>query len=218
MRVTQQKRYWPLLSKVLFGIAIVGHAQASDQSVLIERAQSCLEETSRLARLNCYDAVFVQESTDQADSELPELWHAIAQQEAIHRHDQTGVIVQTHEGSVLMSAPALGTTPPRPLLVMACEQKITRLQLHVPEPLSGDSRLSIELDTGSTRLTQLWRVRDGGYILSGGRGLPAIGTLQQLLNTDTLTLHSESAYLNGLRFNVQGLRQSIQPLRDECRW
>ncbi len=101
---------------------------------MLRQARDCGEEPSRLERLHCYDAVFqVGEGTSNS-VDMPALWYDIEQQEATREEENVGLIVQVSGNDVLMSAPALGTTPPRPVLVMACEKLITRFQLHLPQP------------------------------------------------------------------------------------
>ncbi|KHJ50095.1 Type VI secretion system-associated protein [Vreelandella venusta] len=183
----------------------------------MEQARACAEQTSRLERLNCFDAIFQADDEPVSTDALPALWHAIERQESARDQDDVGLLVHTQGEDVLMSVPALGTTPPRPILVMACEKLITRFQLHLPTPLN-EARVDLQLTGNGMAVQQQWRARDGGQVLSGGRGLPAIDTLRQLLNANEVTMRSDVAMLDGLRFDVSGLREEIQPLRNACRW
>ncbi|WP_258801129.1 type VI secretion system-associated protein VasI [Halomonas sp. DQ26W] len=191
---------------------------AADPEALLESAHDCAALDSRLDRLGCYDALFLAvDSTSASDDPRPALWHAINAQEAGRNGDEMGFLVSESQGDVLMSAPALGAMPPRPQLVIACEKSITRFQLHLPRALN-EPRTALRLRAGGREQRQEWRVRDGGYVVSGGRGLPAIATLRQLLDAEELVLGSDLDVLDGLRFDLSGLRQHIQPLRDACRW
>ncbi|BCB59903.1 type VI secretion-associated protein [Halomonas sp. A020] len=211
------KHWWLLAGLLLISVLIPPRLHAEPETDLLRQARACGEEPSRLERLHCYDAVFqVGEGTSNS-VDMPALWYDIEQQEAAREEENVGLIVQVSGNDVLMSAPALGTTPPRPVLVMACEKLITRFQLHLPSPLT-DARVDLRLSGEGGSVQQQWRVRDGGQVLSGGRGLPAIETLQQLLSANELTLRSDVGALDGLRFDVTGLRESIQPLRNACRW
>jgi type VI secretion system protein VasI len=184
---------------------------------MLENALACTEETSRLERLSCYDDVFKNTSSPTEERDLPDLWHAIERQERGRNSDALGLVMGHVGEDVLMSVPALGTTPPRPIMVMACEKQITRFQLHLPEPIDN-ARVDLQLSTNSASVRQQWRVRDGGHVINGGRGLPAIETLRQLLSANEVTISSEVSRLDGLRFDITGLRQLIQPLREACRW
>ncbi|MFC3284153.1 type VI secretion system-associated protein VasI [Litchfieldella rifensis] len=185
---------------------------------LLENARECARQTSRLERLGCYDALFrVPEAVPDTGDPRPALWHAIREQEAARDGDDFGFLVSEANGDVLMSAPARGTSPPRPLLVISCEKAITRFQLHL-STASNAPRTHLRLTAAGRELEQDWRIRDGGYVISGGRGLPAIATLRQLLDGRELELGSDLAELDGLRFDLTGLRERIQPLRDTCRW
>ena len=206
---------WPSGPAALLGL-LIALSQAALGDTL-EAARECAAEPSRLERLGCYDALFQDLDEEADDVGLPPLWHAIERLEAGRGADDFSLRVDARNGEVLLSAPARGTTPPRPLLVIACEKSITRFQLHLPEAL-GVPRAELVLNAGGRALNQAWRVRDGGHVLSGGRGLPAIETLRQLLDADELLLDSEVAALDRLRFDIGELRQRIQPLRDSCRW
>lgn len=191
--------------------------QASDDLTAVERAKLCAQESARLERLNCYDAVFQQPETADEANQFTDLWYAIEEQENARDDDNVGLIVQESADNVLMSVPALGTTPPRPVLVIACDKQITRFQLHLPTPLNRN-RVDIHFQSEVGSAQEQWRLRDGGHVVSGGRGLPAIATLRSLLNASEVTVRSDEATLNNLRFDMTGLRQTIKPLREACRW
>lgn len=215
MNVTFAKRRWLCGALLTLGLTSLATAQESD--ALLEEARGCAQEGSRLERLNCYDALFLDAAPSEAPDELPALWYAIERQEAGREEGDMGLIANQTQDDILISVPALGTTPPRPIMVLACEKWITRFQLHLPEPL-GQARVEVRLSGDNGSVTQQWRVRDGGRVVGGGRGLPAIETLRQLLGASTVTLQSDVAALDGLRFDVTGLRQAIDPLRDACGW
>lgn len=185
----------------------------------MDAAEACIAHESRIDRLACYDAVFMSkgDASLETDATRPALWRAIEEQERSRETNDMGLMVRQHADDVFMSVPALGSVPPRPLLILACENSITHFQLHLPQAVEA-TRVSLTLDTGSRSLEQTWRIRDGGHVIGGGRGLPAIATLRELLGAATLTLHSDMATLDGLRFDLTGLRDRLRPLRDACRW
>ncbi|MFG6668296.1 type VI secretion system-associated protein VasI [Halomonas sp. HNIBRBA4712] len=215
MNVMFAQRRW--LYGALLTLSLTSLANAQQPSALLEAARDCGQEDSRLERLNCYDALFLDAASSETPGELPALWYAIERQEAGREQGDMGLIESQTQDSILISVPALGTTPPRPVMVLACEKWITRFQLHLPEPLA-QARVDVRLSGDNGSVTQQWRVRDGGRVVGGGRGLPAIETLRQLLGASTVTLQSDVAALDGLRFDVTGLRQAVGPLRDDCGW
>lgn len=217
MRVTLPIRQWSCWGLLIIAALGSSDALADEHQTMVANALACADETSRLERLSCYDDVFLTATASTDDRELPDLWYAIERQESGREDDDLGVIVQTAGDDVLMSVPALGTTPPRPIMVMACEKQITRFQLHLPEPVDN-ARVDLQLGTHSASVHQQWRVRDGGHVINGGRGLPAIETLRQLLGANDVTITSDVPSLDGLRFDITDLRQLIQPLREACRW
>ena len=217
MNAMRLKRQWTIGGLLMLCLLACTPSQADGQNARLKSAQACAEETSRLERLNCYDALFLAANSSVDEDELPALWRAIERQEAARPDENVGLMVNESGESVLISVPALGTIPPRPIMVMACERLITRFQLHLPTPING-ARVDLQLMGNGRAVQQQWRVRDGGRVVSGGRGLPAIDTLRQLVDADEVTLQSDVTELDGLRFNVAGLRQEIAPLREACRW
>lgn len=217
MIVTRPIRQWSSWGLLIFAVLGSPAVLADEHQAMLESALACVDETSRLERLGCYDDVFKTANSTLEDRELPDLWYAIERQEEDRDSDNLGLLVEQTGDDVLMSVPALGTTPPRPIMVMACEKQITRFQLHLPEPIDS-ARVDLQLGTHSANVRQQWRVRDGGHVINGGRGLPAIETLRQLLSANEVTINSDVASLDGLRFDITGLRQLIQPLREACRW
>src|SRR5690554_1201099 len=203
---------------LLVGLTLVTNAWAETVSGPLGQAQACAAVDSRLERLGCYDALFQRENEAPATADpRSALWHAIHAQEAERSGDDMGVFVREGGDDVRISVPALGSVPPRPQLVFACDNNMTRFQLHLPQALTAP-RVQLRLLSHGRELEQVWQARDGGYVVSGGRGLPGIATLQQLLNGDELALASDQAVLDGLRFKIKGLRQALQPLREACRW
>ncbi|SFI08981.1 type VI secretion system-associated protein VasI [Modicisalibacter xianhensis] len=205
-----------VLGATLLLLAPPALAQEKDR---LDAALGCAETSSRLARLHCYDALFRGNDTiNQTHDPRPAQWYRVQAMERHRQEDDFSVRSEVQDnGDVLMSAPALGTVVPRPRLVISCEDTITRFQLHLEAPLT-EGRTRLRLDTGNASLEQEWRIRDGGYVVSGGRGLPAIDTLRRLLDAGTLTLGSDIASLDGLRFELQALRTRIAPLRTACHW
>ncbi|MBW6392587.1 MULTISPECIES: type VI secretion system-associated protein VasI [Halomonadaceae] len=199
-------------------LALNPSVQADTAAETLLQAHECAELASRLERLGCYDALFLpRDEPTTSEDPRPALWYAINAQEAERNGDDMGLLVRERSDGVLISVPALGSLPPRPQLVIACEKSITRFQLHLPQALDT-ARVRVRLRAGGRELEQAWQARDGGFVVSGGRGLPAIATLQQLLDADELTFASDRAALDGLRFEIAGLRQAIEPLRNACRW
>lgn len=210
----------PLAIPPLLALAVSlgpGAESARADEATLTQARQCAAEASRLERLHCYDALFRSASASGHGQALPELWHEVMAQESTRAAEDVGIMASASADEVLLSVPALGTVPPRPVLVIGCREAITHFQLHLPEATDA-SRVDLRLLADGRPLPQQWRIRDGGRVVNGGRGLPAIDTLRQLLDTEELALASDLATLDGLRFRLDGLRQQIQPLRDACRW
>ncbi len=176
----------------------------------------------RLTRLACFDRVFATPITIAAQTAAPisrpQRWQQAYAQEQ-NRTPSDGVLYQ-HTGRQaghLITMPALGVMPPRPLLAIQCHNNITELTLMLPKPLAEErTALTFAALGGSSQ--QLWRARDDGFVLSGGRGLPAIATIKAMLPLSQLEVASADSVVDGLVFDLSGLTAQLAPLRAACGW
>ncbi len=184
---------------------------------------ACSKESSALNRLDCYDSVMrplaVVINTDAQIKRSQSWLSAYAQEKDRHEND-TDFLVTNSGGDnpkVLLTSPALGRQPPRPVLVFSCIDNITRMQIMLAAPMTNDGS-AITLRTGKETIKTNWFSRDNGYVFEASRGLPGIQEIQRLIHGDTLTIESSDPSLNGLVFNLSTLPQAIAPLRSACRW
>lgn len=195
--------------------------QPSAWAGLVDEARRCTVEVQRLERLACFDAVFDTpvDLRAEAPASVPaslrsEQWRQ-AYASAGNPED-TGTAVYRDTGRAagqLVTVAALGVEPPRPRLVLQCHNNITELALMMPEPLENER---IQLAMGTDIME--WRVRDNGFVLSGGRGLPSIHTVQTLLRGPDVRIDSTDSAIDGLLFDLSGFGQAIKPLRERCGW
>ncbi|MEH6354400.1 MAG: type VI secretion system-associated protein VasI [Marinobacter sp.] len=187
-------------------------------SGLVEQAQACSFESRRLQRLACFDAVFATPLAVQSTHEEPQLpqserWRQAYAQAAGDNRDglvyrDSGIVA-----GLLLTLPALGATLPRPLMVLQCHNNITELALMLPQPLGHDRvRVSINGDPS------LWRLRDDGYVLGAGRGLPSIALAKTLALMPQVRLQANTSSIDGLMFDLAGFSSAIKPLRNACGW
>lgn len=213
----RQRFLWAVIALVAWSAQV--HANSAET---LAAAEACTQKVARLERLACFDAVFgtpVRTLAEQAAAEpaaKPLAWQAAYDQEA-RRTPEDGVLEGQGDAGYLVTVPALGAVPPRPLLTVRCDNDITRFAVMLPKATSAE-RVSLQLDTDGRTQSQTWRVRDEGYVVSGGRGLPAIRTLRGLVNANQLSLQADEGALDGLMFDLSGFRKALEPLRDECGW
>lgn len=185
---------------------------------LLEQAQGCTTEPGRLQRLACFDDVFKTPVAVQGGDHTPRLtsserWRLAYAQAAGDSGKSRAYRDTGMAAGLLLTLSALGATPPRPLLVLQCHNNITELALMLPHPMSDD-RVRVRINGDQS----LWRLRDDGYVLSAGRGLPAIALAKALVPMSQLQLHADSSPLEGLVFDLAGFSDAIKPLRDACGW
>lgn len=207
-----------LSALLLFAAMFVVAMEPASANPQLKAAQTCTQESQRLARLACFDEVFGTPLSDdvmpQQMAQQPERWRQAYALE-LRRKPQDGVLYRdtgTLAGH-LATVSALGVAPPRPLLAFQCHNNISELTVMLPQP-AAEERLSV--DTGQGR--QIWRVRDEGFVISGGRGLPAIRSMKALLDQRDVTLASSQSRLDGLVFDLSGLQEALAPLREQCGW
>ncbi len=196
---------------------ISGPAYA-DISQQLADARDCTGESQRLERLACFDEVFgtpiTLTLTEEMRGQQPERWRQAFAQEQRRRPNDGPIYRNTgHISGHLLTLSALGSAPPRPLLAIQCHNNITELSMMLPEVVEDD-RLTMDFGQGE----QLWRVRDDGYVVSGGRGLPAIRTILDMSGTSSVTVASSNSRIDGLMFDLTDFGNQLKPLREACGW
>lgn len=184
----------------------------------LSAARDCTTESQRLERLACFDEVFgtpVEVAIDDVISgNQPERWRqAFAQEQRRQPGDGPLYRDTSEQAGHLVTLSALGVQPPRPLLAVQCHNNITELTLMLPEAVK-EERVTVDFGQGR----QIWRVRDEGFVISGGRGLPAIRTVREMSAGSGVTVASSSGAIDGLMFDLQGFRETLKPLRKACGW
>ena len=182
---------------------------------VLAEARQCTQEPSRLARLACFDALFGTPADSPAPVMAPEA-HRSERWRQAYAQAQEGPARVRDTGDLagwLVTLSALGTQPPRPLLTLQCHNNITELALMVPEPLAAE-RVRVSLGGEASQ----WRVRDEGFVISAGRGLPAIRLARALLHQQDIDVVASVPALDGLVFDLAGLAEAVAPLRQQCGW
>ncbi|MGJ7116164.1 type VI secretion system-associated protein VasI [Morganella morganii] len=178
---------------------------------------TCRKEPSPLIRLDCYDNIGRENAVPPADQTVKgEIrLRAAANEEKRTAHTVTFITTQPREGTwpVVMTAPAIGTQPPRPVLMLSCVDNITRMQLVMNSPVTTRS---IRLSTPQTTFSSDWFIRENGYVLESSRGLAGIDEIKRIMTGDKLTITPENG--KPVTFDLSQLTESIKPLRAACRW
>jgi type VI secretion system protein VasI len=185
---------------------------------LMEQARECTGEPRRLQRLACFDGIFATplavQSADE-ESQLPnsERWRQAYAQAAGDNRDGWVYRDSGTAAGLLLTLPALGTTLPRPLMILQCHNNITELALMLPQPL-GQDRVRVNINGDPS----LWRLRDDGYMLSAGRGLPSIALAKTLALMLHVRVQANASSIDGLVFDLADFSSAIKPLRNACGW
>ncbi|KPP97397.1 type VI secretion system-associated protein VasI [Marinobacter sp. HL-58] len=193
-------------------------AASAEVNQQLAAAEACVEESQRLERLACFDEVFgtpvAVAIKDAVGGNQPERWRQAFAQEQ-NREPGDGPLYRdtADRAGHLLTISALGVKPPRPVLAVQCHNNITELTLMLPKALK-EERVTVDFGQGR----QIWRVRDDGFVISGGRGLPAIRTVQEVAGGSGVTVASSSSAIDGLMFDLEGFRETLRPLREDCGW
>jgi type VI secretion system protein VasI len=141
----------------------------------------CRKEPAPLERLDCYDLILapVQEqgfdgsrvkATYQGES-----WTRAMEQEKRRTDNSTVLLLTQRPGerpTVIITTPAIGSLPPRPVLMFSCVDNITRMQVALTHPPENDIPVSLVLEGRAFR--SHWFVRENGMLLESSRGLPVL--------------------------------------------
>lgn len=182
----------------------------------------CRAEPSPLVRLDCYDRTLLPVGSPTGDelAQTGPAWQRAMAQEQARGDHSTAFLITVTEGdnpTVVMTTPAIGLPPPRPVLMLSCQDNITRLQVALVTPRKEDDGM-VMLATEKTRFNAHWFLRESGYLLESSRGLSGIDEIKRLSGAESLTIGGQNGAVGSLRFSIAGLDEAIKPLRAACHW
>lgn len=241
MRVTRQ--FWLLAVGLLTGLfagsvpaetpsasgIVQGTAAAisDDEQATLQAMQACRRESAALERLDCYDNLLAPLSPVGFNGALVrasfvgEAWTRATEQEKRRQDKSTELLVTQTPGErpmVVITTPAIGHVPPRPVLMLSCVDNITRMQVALIKAMDTHD-IAVSLSADDKTFHSRWFVRENGTLLESSRGLSGIDEIKQLFGAKTLTIDTGPESAAGkLTFNINGLAQAIAPLREACHW
>ncbi|WP_340610034.1 type VI secretion system-associated protein VasI [Xenorhabdus bharatensis] len=189
------------------------------QEKQLDELQKCRFERSPLIRLACYDREFDNLKIGTVPVTLDNMgpmWRQAMEQEMQRTDHSTGFIVSRGENGttrIILTTPAVGVPPPRPVLMLSCIDRITRLQVALPKPAESGA---VTVTTNKTLFKTEWFLRERGYLWESSRGLPGIDEIKRLMGSEHMTIAPEQG--NQITFNISQLEQAAKPLREACRW
>ncbi|CDL85116.1 type VI secretion system-associated protein VasI [Xenorhabdus szentirmaii] len=185
----------------------------------LDALQKCRFEPSPLIRLECYDSTLnrLRFKTIQIPiEEMGPSWRQAMEQEMTRTDHSTNFIVsQGKNGAapIILTTPAIGVPPPRPVLMLSCIDSITRLQVALPKEVESGA---VMVTTDKTQYRTEWFAREHGYLWESSRGLPGIEEIKRLMNSERMTITGSQG--SQITFNISQLEQAAKPLRAACRW
>lgn len=184
---------------------------ASMAEPLAARWQRCRALSDSLRRLVCYDAMVDLAAPAAAPVTHSAAWTSIARLEAKRRSDSPAFLLHSDDepGALTLTRPAAQGA----MLAISCADHITRIRVRLENPWAGREVVS-QLDHRMPRQDN-WFIRDGGFLLESGRGLPAIEMLKSWIGYQQLELQGAAG---PLRVELDGLQEALKPLRQQCRW
>ncbi|CDL87577.1 type VI secretion system-associated protein VasI [Xenorhabdus cabanillasii] len=205
-------------------------AESKPQDVVVQKVvvqqekqlgalQQCRFEPSPLIRLACYDRELDNLKVNALPVTLKDmgpLWRQAMEQEMQRTDYSTGFIVTQGENGttrIILTTPAIGVPPPRPVLMLSCIDRITRLQVALPKPAESGE---VTIMTNKTQFKTEWFLRERGYLWESSRGLPGIDEIKRLMGSDQMTITPNQG--SQITFNISQLEQAAKPLREACRW
>ncbi|MDF0729260.1 type VI secretion system-associated protein VasI [Pseudomonas entomophila] len=198
--------------------------------VLANPARDCPQVVSNLERLACFDQAagtpvhVPRQAWSAPEQEAPSLLSVMVNEARRAPDDLTFTLSEQGNSDaqgqkrLVISAPAIAATEPRPFLAISCIENISRLQLLIGEPIDV-GRVTVQLRTELQSTAALpWQVMENGQVLDAGRGLPAIEKIKALIGAHRIHVVSDDPVVDGLTFDAQGLDPLIEQARAACRW
>lgn len=215
------------LLPLLLTVSPVYASETADAQTTLNAMSACRTEPAALERLDCYDRILSPESdTGFAGALVKARYDGEARRRAFEQEKQrtdnsTGLLLTRTQGErpmVIITTPAIGSLPPRTVLMFSCVDNITRMQVVLTSP-RRENDIPVVLGTDRGQFRSRWFVRENGFLLEASRGLSGIDEIKQLFSAKTLTLDTGADSAAGtLTFNIDGLAQTIAPLREACHW
>ncbi|HDZ8013037.1 TPA: type VI secretion system-associated protein TagO [Citrobacter amalonaticus] len=210
------------------GVALTGKTVTPPYTqVTVQAMQSCRQVSAALERLDCYDHLLAPLSPQGFEGALVkavyrgEAWTRATTQEKNRPGNTTTLLVTQVPGdrpTVIITTPAIGSVPPRPVLMFSCVDNITRMQIALMKAMDVHD-IDVTLNADGRQLRSHWFVRENGVLLESSRGLSGIDEIKQLFGAKTLAVDIGADSAAGkLTFNIDGLARAIAPLRDACHW
>lgn len=208
--------------------------ELSSAESTLKAMATCRAEPASLERLDCYDRLLTPTYPDFSGALVKaqvqgEAWQQAFAQEAERDDHSTQFITKMTGGdrpSVVITTPALGNLPPRPVLMFSCIDNITRMQIALPSSLSGQPDMT--MTTEKVRINAQWFLRENNALLESSRGLAGIDEIKQLFGAKTLTVAfntpaqgrapNKNTALPSLTFNISDLEKMLAPMRFACHW
>lgn len=207
---------------VLAGIVV----PETNAKMTVTAMMACRREPAALERLDCYDRILAPEKPGFGGALVKARYEGVAWKRAFNqeklRTDNSTTLMMTQTPDerpmVLITTPAIGNVPPRPVLMFSCVDNITRMQVALTQTITqNDIAVTLTADTG--RFQSHWFIRENGTLLESSRGLSGIDEIKQLFGAKTLTIDTGTDSAAGkLTFNIDGLAKTIVPLREACHW
>lgn len=192
---------------------------ADEDAKKLSLVMRCQSETSPWVRLDCYDHALAPGILEDAHRvNAGPGWQRAINQEKNRTDHSTHFLITERQGLhpiVVITTPAIGVPPPRPVLMLSCIDNITRLQVALTVPQRQGAKI-VTLD--KTRTEVQWFIRENGYLLESSRGLAGIDEIKRLMATETLSIEGSTGALSRLTFNISQLSQALKPLRLACHW
>ena len=156
----------PAEASSMAGVAVaVATTTPPDATATLQAMQSCRRESAALERLDCYDRLLAPLSPSGFDGALVkagfvgEAWTRATEQEKHRQGNTTELLVTQVPGerpTVVITTPAIGHVPPRPVLMFSCVDNITRMQVALMHPLDvHDIAVTLNATTGHCAATGL---------------------------------------------------------------
>lgn len=203
--------------------------QAAPPSHGASLKNDCVTIISDLQRLACFDKKYAtpsyfspKDNTGAGQGVMPEFIRLAYQREENRLTHELGFVEDIsgpiENKTIRISSLSRGNYEYQPLLLISCVDNITRMQIGLTQPIDAHTFPVSVTKENHVISSYKWKSSNSGYVIDVGRGLYSIKIIKGLFKQNYIDVDLQEIGIGEVRFDITGLSERINHLRNACHW